>query len=72
MYTVEPPKTDTPKSGQPLYNGQTSWNGLNEFTIHGQKPCPQCICYSETSPYILYIYKFRLKRTLFLSPSKPF
>ena len=28
-YTVESPKTDTPRSGQPLYNGQTSWNGIN-------------------------------------------
>ena len=27
--TVESPKTDTPRSGQPLYNGQTSWNGIN-------------------------------------------
>ena len=27
-YTVESPKTDTPRSRQPLYNGQTSWNGI--------------------------------------------
>ena len=26
---VESSKTDTPKSGQPLYNGQTSWNEMN-------------------------------------------
>ena len=38
---MESPKTDTPRSGQPLYNGQ--------------KPCPQRVRYSETPLYI-YIY----------------
>ena len=27
-YTVEPPKTDPPTSGPPLYNGHWLWHGL--------------------------------------------
>ena len=29
IYTVEPPITAPPNSGQPLNNGQPSWHGLN-------------------------------------------
>ena len=35
--TVESPKMDTPKIGQPLYNGQTSWNGMTEFIVRLRK-----------------------------------
>ena len=59
---------DTAKIGQPLYNGQTSWNGMNECTIHvivkqsqrnehlsttDKSHAPQYVRYSKTQLYLL-------------------
>ena len=65
-HTVEPPIMDTPKSGQPPYNGQTvrplpiivhtflppiKGQHLN----NGQNARPQCVHYSEVPLYSTFI-----------------